>query len=216
VEDGLRAVGQVHAQLRPPDPRKDSHDGIYFWIQRQIKAYKKDDAPPKCVKPVPIIIIIFIAAQAFGDTCSEEEMTIADIITIAFFFLLRPGEYTGTLSDDAAFKMQDFGLYIQGCKLDLFAASTAEVKSATSASYTFTTHKNGNQNEKLVQGLSGDPWCCPVKATVRCVLLHQRHKASLAIPVASFYRGNRRCSHNFLFFKISQLKMSTIMILTFM
>jgi hypothetical protein len=110
------------------------------------------------VKPVPIIIIIFIAAQAFGDTRSEEEMAIADMITIAFFFLLLSGEYTITLSDDAAFKMQDVVLYIQGCKVDLFAANTDEVKSATSASYTFTTQKNGNRNEKMVQGLSGDNW----------------------------------------------------------
>jgi hypothetical protein len=77
-----------------------------FRIQFQIKAYKKDDAPPKRVKPVSIIIIIFIIAQAFGDTRSEEGMAIADMITITFFFLLRSGEYTGTVSDDAAFKMQ--------------------------------------------------------------------------------------------------------------
>jgi hypothetical protein len=112
VEDGLRAVGQAHARLGGPDPRKDSHGGIDFRIQRHIKAYKKDDAPPKCMKPLPSIIIIFIAAQSFGDTRSEEEMTIANMITIAFFFLIRPGEYTGTVSDDAAFKMQYVGLYI--------------------------------------------------------------------------------------------------------
>jgi hypothetical protein len=124
-----------------------SHGGIYFWIQRQIKAYKKNDAPPKRMKPVPIIVIIFVAAQAFGDTRLEEEIAIADMITIAFFFLLRPGEYTSTVSDDSAFKMQDIGLYIQGCKLDLCTAATAKFKSATSVSYTFTTQKNGNRNE---------------------------------------------------------------------
>jgi hypothetical protein len=73
-------------------------------------------------------------------------MAIADMITIAFFFLLRPGEYTGMVSDDAALKMQDVGVYIQVCRLDLFTAAAAEVKYATSASYTFTTQKNGNRN----------------------------------------------------------------------
>jgi hypothetical protein len=143
------------------------------------------------LKPVPIIII-FIAAQAFWDTHSEEEMVISDMITIAFFFLLRPGEYTGMVLNDAAFKLQDVGLYIQGRKLHLFTAAKPEITSATSASYTFTMQKNGNRNKKLVQGLGGDPWCCPVKATVRRVLLHQRNKESLRIPLASFYRGNRR------------------------
>jgi hypothetical protein len=118
-------------------------------------------------------------------------MALADMITVAFFFLFRPGGYTGTLLDDAAFKMQDVGLYIQGCKLNLFTVATAEVKLTTSASYTFTTHKNGSRNEKLIQGLSGDPWCCPVKATLCRVLLQQRNKASLTTPLASFNRSNR-------------------------
>jgi hypothetical protein len=46
VEDALRAVGQVHARLGARDPRKDQHNGIYFRIQRQIKAYAKTDDPP--------------------------------------------------------------------------------------------------------------------------------------------------------------------------
>jgi hypothetical protein len=94
----------------------------------QIKVYKKDDAPPKCVKPVRSIIIIFIIAQAFGDTRSEEEMTIVDMIAIVFFFLLRPEEYTGTVSDDTIFKLHDVDLYIQGRKLDVLASSEADLK----------------------------------------------------------------------------------------
>jgi hypothetical protein len=134
VEDGIRAVGQAYARLGSPDPRKDSHGGVDFRIQRQIKGYKKDDAPPRRVKSVPIIIVIFITAQASGDTRSEEEMVIADMIAIAFFFLLRPGEYTGTVSDDMAFKLQDVSLYVQGRELDLFVDLEAEIKSSTSAS----------------------------------------------------------------------------------
>jgi hypothetical protein len=106
-------------------------------------------------------------AQAFGDTRTDGEMEITDMITITFFFLLWPGEYTGTVSDDAAFKLQNVHLDIQGRRLDACTPSTAELKAATSVLYTFTTQKNGNRNEKIVQGLSGDPWCYPVKATVR-------------------------------------------------
>jgi hypothetical protein len=192
VEDGICALGQAFSLRGAPDPRKDAHGNIDFRINRQIKAYKKHDAPPRRVKPVRITIISFIVAQAFGATRSDGEMAVADMIVIAFFFLLRPGEYTGTISDDVAFRLQDVGLYIQGRKLDLRAASDAELKISTSASYTFTTQKNGNQNEKVVQGLSGDPWCFPVKATVRRVLLHRCHKATSVTTLAAFYRGRRR------------------------
>jgi hypothetical protein len=173
------------------NPRKESHVGIDFRIEHQTRAYKKDESPPKRVKPAPIIIIIFIIYKAFGDTRSEEE-AIADMIFIAFLFLLRPGEYTGTLSNDVTFKLQDVDLYIQGCKLDLFTAAEADINSTTSVPYTFTTQKNGNRNKQLVQGLIGDPWCCPARATVRRVLSHQHNKASPMTPVASLYWVNQR------------------------
>jgi hypothetical protein len=153
-------VVQAQARLPPPHPRKDAHGGIDFRIQHQIKAYKKDAAPTLRVKPVPIIVIIFIVAQAYGNTREVAEMAIANMIVIACFFLLRPGEYTNTLADDATFKIEDISLCVQGCKLDFSMASDAEIKASTSASYTFTTQKNNNHNEKVVQGLTSDPCCC--------------------------------------------------------
>jgi hypothetical protein len=114
VEDALREIGQAHAQLGAPDPRKDSHGGIDFRIQRQISSYKKVDRPPHCVKPIPIIIILYSLAQAYDNHRSESDLAIADMIVIAFFFLLRPGEYTGTTSDDAPFRLEDVHLYMGG------------------------------------------------------------------------------------------------------
>jgi hypothetical protein len=136
VEDGIRAVGQAHARLGSLDPRKDARGGIYLRIQHQIKAYKKDDAPPLRVKPVPIIIII--VAQAYGDMREVAKMAIANMSVIAFFYFLCPGGYTGTLADDATFKIEDVSLYVQGRKLDFGTASDAEIKASTSESYTFT------------------------------------------------------------------------------
>jgi hypothetical protein len=58
VEDALWEIGQAHARLGGPDPRKDLHGGIDFRIQRQISSYKKVDRPPRRVKPISMIIII--------------------------------------------------------------------------------------------------------------------------------------------------------------
>jgi hypothetical protein len=77
---------------------------------------------------------------------SEHECTLLRLSrTMASIVIFH---YTGTVFDNAAFKLQDASLYIQGRKLDLFMASEAEIKSVTSASYTFTTQRNGNQNKK--------------------------------------------------------------------
>jgi hypothetical protein len=176
VQDALRTVGQAHARLGAPDPRKDHHGGIDFRIQRQINAYKKSDDPPRRVKPVPIIIIVYILNMAYDAARDVASMSIADMICIAFFFLLRPGEYTGTTSDDTPFRIQDVGLYIRDRKLNLFHCSDAELNAATSVSYTFNKQKNGTRDENIVQGRSGNAICCPVRATVRRLKHHRLKK----------------------------------------
>jgi hypothetical protein len=61
-------------------PRKDMHGGIDFRIQWHIKAYKKADTPPKRVKPVPIIIIIYIMAQAYDEVRSDPSSCILSTV----------------------------------------------------------------------------------------------------------------------------------------
>jgi hypothetical protein len=158
-----------------PDPREDHHSGIDFRIQRQIKAYEKTDDPPRRVKPVPIIIIVFILQMAYDEYHDVASLAIAEMICIYFFFLLRPGEFTGTTLDDTSFCLQDVGIYIRYHKLELFQCSDSDLDAATSVWYTFTTHKNGTRDEKIVQGRSCTSLCCPIRATVRCIK-HNRLK----------------------------------------
>jgi hypothetical protein len=192
VEDALRAVGQAHARLGAPDPRRDTFGGIDFRIQRQIKSYHKVDDPPRRVKPIPITIIVYIMSSAFGRERNEEDLAIADVIAIAFFFLLRPGEYTGTTADDTPFRLEDVALYIRDRRLDVMTASFVEIDAATSVSYKFTTQKNGTRDEKLVQGLSGDSKCCPVTATARRIKYHRSKHSKQTVSIASYYRAHRR------------------------
>jgi hypothetical protein len=191
VEDALRAIGQVHARLGGPDPRKDSHEGIDFRIQRHISSYKKVDLPPRRVNPIHIIIILYILAQAYDNHISESDLAIAGMIVITFFFLLRPGEYMGTTSDDAPFRLEDVHLYIGGRKLDSHTAPIAELDAASSVSYKFTSQKNGIRDEQLVQGRSGSGLCCPVEATVCRIKHHRLHKSKANVPLASYYRTSR-------------------------
>jgi hypothetical protein len=183
VEDALRAVGQAHARLGGADPRKDNFGAIDFRIQRQIKSYHKADDPPRRVKPIPVTIILYILAQAFGVPRNDEDLTIADMIAIAFFFLLRSSEYTGITADDTPFRLEDVALHIRDRRLDVLTASTSELDAATSVSYKFTTQKNGTRDEKLVQGLSGDSKCCPVKATARRIKYHRAKNSKPTVPI---------------------------------
>jgi hypothetical protein len=60
-----------------------------FRLTRQISYYKKQDPPPDRVKPVPVTVIRHILYAAMASAIVST-IAIADMIALAFFFLLRP------------------------------------------------------------------------------------------------------------------------------
>jgi hypothetical protein len=55
---------------------------------------------------------VFIVAQAFGIQRRDDEIAIADMMTVTIYVLLFTGEFTDTNSDDTPFRPQDIALYI--------------------------------------------------------------------------------------------------------
>ena len=129
---------------------------------------------------------------AFGPRGTSASQAVADMIVVAFFYLLRPGEYTGTTSDNAPFRMQDVQLFIGRRRLDLTHAPEADLIAATSATLTFTTQKNGVWGEVVLHGRSGCLRCCPVSALARRILCLRMHHASPATPLATSWPNNRK------------------------
>ena len=170
TEDYVRAVAQTFLTVGAEDPRYNSIGKIDFRIQRMIAAWKKEDPPAGRVKPIPIQVIKRIAfiAQHLQPTALTLLAT-SDMIIIAFFFLLRPGEYTDAPSDTTPFRFCDVQLMIGAIRLNILTCPIEELLQATSATLTFTTQKNGVENEVIRQGRSGDPFLCPVLAIVRRV-----------------------------------------------
>jgi hypothetical protein len=153
---------------------------------------RKKIPPPSRVKPISILIIVYILNLAHGTCRKDDEQAIGDMIAIAFFFLLRPGKYTGTTTDDAFFCMQDVSFYIGSRRLDTMSASPAELHAATSVAYTFTTQKNGKCGEKMIHSRSGNALCFPVCASIQRITHLSLHGARSTAPIASYYRGSRR------------------------
>ena len=155
-----------------------------------LAAWKKEDPPANRVKPIPISVIRRIAYIAQHLPAGSERMqATADMIIIAFFFLLRPGEYTDAKSDTTPFTLGDVQLAIGDRRLPLATASRAELDQARTASLTFTTQKNGVENEVIRHFLSGDPYLCPVKAIIRRVCHLRLHNAPLSTPLSRIYTG---------------------------
>ena len=141
VEDAIRSIGQALSAMGAPDPRLNAEGKLDIRLRFQYRAYTKEDPPPNRVKPVLVQILRSIAgvAQASGN---EELMAISDMIILAYFFLLRPGEYKGTKSPTTPFCLNNVSVSCGVTVFDLFTASEKDLLSSTYCFLEFTTQKN--------------------------------------------------------------------------
>ena len=83
------------------------------------------------------------------------------MIIIAFFFLLLPGEYTGTKSDRLPFRLSDVTFSVGRTVFDTSTANDNDLAAATFVILTFSTQKNGVRGENIGHGDTGDPPLMP-------------------------------------------------------
>jgi hypothetical protein len=157
-----------------------------FRLQRMLSAYTKEDPPPNRVKPVPVPVLrrIFHVAATMNDAYFQ---CLADMIGLAFFFLLRPGEYTNSPSDSTPFEFRDVQMFRGQQRLDLATASDAQLLTATFASLTFRDQKNGVKGEVVGLGHSGDPFLSPTKILARRIIHLRNNNAAPTTPLCKYF-----------------------------
>jgi hypothetical protein len=187
VEDSLRAIGQTFAALGTPDPRLDQQGNIDFRIQRQLRGYSRADPPPNRVKPIPVQILRHVAALAAQPSATLSTQAIADMIVLAFFFLLQPGEYTGNPSYTTPFTLQDVQLWIGQQRFLATTIPIQDLSRVTFVALTFTTQKNGVRGEVIGLGRSSNPVLCPVIAATRRIAHLRTCRAPATTPLATYY-----------------------------
>jgi hypothetical protein len=156
-----------------------------FRLKRMLSSFAKADDPPTRVKPIPVPILRHIMAQAvLADNAFN--LACADMICLAFYFLLRPGKYTGTVTDTQPFLLRDVSFFLGSVALSPQTSPPDQLQAATFVTLEFTTQKNGVRGELIGLGRSGDPHFCPVAAAVRRVLHLRAASAPPTQPLASF------------------------------
>jgi hypothetical protein len=194
VEDATRSIGQAFAAVGARDPRLNSFGKMDFRLNRMWKAYKKQDPPPNRVKPIPVPILQHILAVALL-AASVAAIAVADMICLAFFFLLRPGEYTGTKSTSTPFRLCDVELRTGAIRHNVLTTPIPTLLAATFVTLTFTTQKNGVRGEVMGLARSGSPTFCPVQCVIRRVVHLRQHGAPATTPLASYYDSNNKLCH---------------------
>jgi len=98
VEDALCSIGQTMARMGAKDQCLIAPKKVEYHLSQQLKGYANVDPEPTRVKPVPISFVHHISHVA-RQANIVFDLAVADMVTIGFYYLCRPGEYA--LSSDA-------------------------------------------------------------------------------------------------------------------
>ena len=178
-----------------PDPRLNLYGKQDFRIGRQLRSYGKADPPSTRVRPVPIQLIHAVFAEA-QRLASPESICLGYMAYVAFFYLMRPGEYCISGDEPHPFRLRDVRLWIGTRQLDPCRAPFAILRRATFSGLVFTDQKNCVRGELIGHGRSGALYACPVRALVELVIRLRTAGGSPTTPLCSFRpRGSTILHH---------------------
>jgi hypothetical protein len=171
VEKALRHVAQTLQLAGYDDPRKTyGSKELDLPFRHLLKSYKDDDPAPKPQLALPIPTIQ-TAASRWQPHHAPRDRALSDLTCMAFYFLLRVGEYTmpslGTTTRTVQFRVKDVRLWRQGRLLNNYA-DRAELMGADAVTLFLENQKNGHKGA-TIHHTAVDGWFCPVKALVRRV-----------------------------------------------
>ena len=161
-----------------------------------VTAWGKADGPTNKKLPVEVDVPAYLVRQAYKLDESALDKRVGDLSLIAFYYLLRVGEYTVKSSTNNAkqtkqFRMRDVAFYIKDKhgnirQLPRNATDKWILERAVGATLRLTNQKNGWKNVCIHQHATGDDLICPVKALAR-IYCQNRHRTNDANCFLSTY-----------------------------
>ena len=170
-----------------PDPRLNDVGVIDYRLRTLYKAFTNMDPAPNRVKPMPIQVLHRaqrMLHQSAHTTIADKSAM--DMIWIAYFFLLRPGEYVKA-HDNSPLCLKDVTFMIRSTRINHMSCHVSELDHVTHASLTFDDQKNRERGETIGHRLSGDAVACPVRALARRAYYLRRNNATPDTPLCTYY-----------------------------
>lgn len=153
------------------DPRRQ-HQGAAL-LDPHLKAYtekcKEEDPAPRRQQALPSSVVEAVAGAGVLAAGSRRFQAASELVVVAFFFLLRVGEYTQSPAKRARtvpLRKGDIKLWLNGATMDLEAPLETLVQ-ADAATICLENQKNGHKGCVLHHEASGELLMCPVKALAR-------------------------------------------------
>lgn len=153
------------------DPRRSApgQHNLDICFSKRLADWKEEDPPPKPQQALPSSTVIWIATQ-YALAASKRLRIVGDLIVLAFFFLLRVGEYTQSSGERRTIPLrrQDIRLWDNGQLLP-HTSPLAVLLNATGITIHLENQKNGHKNAVLHHYSSGIPGFDPVQSAARLV-----------------------------------------------
>jgi integrase len=170
-ETALRHVAQALVLAGYPDPRRSyGSKDLDLPFSRLLRSYKTDDPAPKPQLALPVRAMQ-CAVDHYNQKGTPASCALADLLTVAFFFLLRPGEYTmpsaRTKTRTIQFRRQDVRFFLNGAVLP-HTTPLIRLQDADAVRLYIDNQKNGQRGSTMHHTARAGPFC-PVKALARRV-----------------------------------------------
>ena len=170
------ALGAVTKKFKldgQQNPLVNPQGGYTQKIKQLLSGFRKFNPPPQRKLAVPISLPIWLLEQGLKSH-DPRYQAVGDLIIIAFFFLLRPGEYTYSSPTDCKetipFRLCDVYLWEGNQILNPNLSEQELIMQCTGATLQITNQKSGRKAERVLdQSLPKHhptAHTCPIQALV--------------------------------------------------
>ena len=167
-----------------------------------LDGWEKFDPPTRKMLPVEADVPEFLADLGRMEDATELDRTIGDLAIIAFYYLLRIGEYTckatrNETKQTVQFKYEDITFFKRTSKGDLRClprdAPDHLIDTADGATLKLDNQKNGWKGVCVFQECNGEIYSCPVRALGRRYIHLRKHCSQTREVLSSYWETDNIC-----------------------
>lgn len=198
----ITAIGQTAQMESGVNPTKEG--GLtkrLFPLQLMLDGWRKHEPPTIKKLPVEVDIPEYLADEGRLPNAPPLIAAVGDLVLIAFYFLLRVGEYTVKAGrrrekQTQQFRVKDVTFFKYNKRGQLRQvprnASAQILLSADSATLKLDNQKNGWKGVCINHEANGDAYLCPVRALARRIIHIKQHTADDSVFLSAYFINNTR------------------------
>jgi hypothetical protein len=170
-------------------------------LQQMLDGFRKDDPPTTKQLPVEADVPEFLVSLGLASEACKLDWSIGDLTMIAFYYLLRIGEYTtkgaqNNTKQTQEFKLGDITFFAKDKQGNLcclpWDVPSEEIKAEDGAIMKLDNQKNRWKGVCIYQESNGDPTHCSVWALSRHYLHLRENGASQKTVISAYFHDGKR------------------------